>query len=101
MSDTYEIRLHHGEWVKVAYSIFRSFTGARCINGKGYQGPRFLLNTDTIAEGGVMHDLCTDCAEVVTHYEDTPKGDILCHRCDNSRRERDYADMEYMACRDA
>lgn len=45
MSDlVFEIKVRSSsDWVKVRYDIFRSWTGARQINGHPYNGPVFTL----------------------------------------------------------
>lgn len=82
----YEICIR-GEWHPVDETVWRSYTGARCHNGKVYQGRRFTFMGGTLA-AGVMTDLCADCAEVfIEHHDPNPENDIVCPACDAKRKD--------------
>lgn len=91
----YEIKVN-SEWAEVAEHVFRSWSGARCLNGKAYHGPRYYFMSAKYAEG-VMQDLCADCETIVTHHDANPNDDIVCPGCDDDR----LSALEYAAERDA
>lgn len=41
-----------GRWIEVSEWIFRSYTGERRLNNKPYNGPVYVLGTDTFAIRG-------------------------------------------------
>lgn len=87
----YEILLNN-RWLKVSEYIWRSFTGARCRDGKVWQGPRYILGTeDSIHENQVCNDLCLDCAENVVTYKFSDKigQDIICSDCSDEKLEQE------------
>ena len=84
----YEVMIGQN-WHNVSEYIFRSWTGARCVNGKVYQDQRFVIGSDELATG-VMQDLCCDCGtEVVTHRLTVPQQDIVCAMCGVARYGKD------------
>lgn len=80
MSLKYEARIC-GEWHTVDATMFRSWTGPRCLDGKVYHGRRHVLGRDELV-AGAMIDLCCDCGfEEIMHFDPDPDHDIVCPAC--------------------
>jgi hypothetical protein len=100
-TDVYKIMLPYGNFVEVSYEVFRSWTGARILNGTAYQGKRYFWKSNVlIEEGHALSDLCIDCDDEVVSYtsDKTFKDDVVCNHCQNLREDA-YIDsyVEYVS----
>ena len=54
---TYEIQILHGQWIRVSYEIFRSWSGERKQDGEPHHGVVYYLGSSKIArKPAAMHN---------------------------------------------
>lgn len=81
MPETFEIFINN-KWVHVTKDIFRSYTGARCMNDRVYQGPRYKIGSDEECnQNQECIDLCCDCGNNMVQHKYGTDGDIVCEPC--------------------
>lgn len=81
---TFEVHVG-GRWESTVEYIWRTWTGARLLDGKAYQGPRYVLGTDTVSTSRRLIDLCCDCGDVFVEHDGTGDDDVTCAPCTQRR----------------